>query len=193
MTKLKLVIIFFIIIYCNSNAQVSNDTILKFPKQWRYEKVKLPFGFAPQMTYTGVDELRFAPGMFNRASDTYFTYAYVMTLDNEPHLLKQDIEKLLYEYYRGLCGVVAKSKNIDVNLSKITIDLNPLKNNTSYSGQVVYFDTFNNGEQVILHTELEVITNTNQNKSYIIGLVSPAAKDSKIWKILKDIKSQIKL
>ncbi len=37
------------------------------PPDWRYERIDFPLPFAPELRYTGVAELRFAPGMFDAA------------------------------------------------------------------------------------------------------------------------------
>lgn len=196
MKKIKYIILFTIIFQFTGFAQVINDTILKLPKEWRYEKVSLPFGFTPKMTHKGIDELRFAPGMFNRDAEKYFTYAYVFTIENELDFDKKELEKLLNDYYKGLCGIVAKSKKLDTDVSKIKIDLNTIKNTKcikAYSGEIIYFDTFNNGEQIILNTEIEILPNKSKNKTYIIGLVSPKQKEDKLWKELYNIRKNIKL
>ena len=53
---------------------------IKAPKAWRSETIKLPPAFAPDMTLTGVEEIRFAPGMFQADSDSFFSYFLVFVL-----------------------------------------------------------------------------------------------------------------
>src|SRR5688500_2734436 len=45
------------------------------PAGWRTETIPFPLGFAPTLPYTGIEELRFAPGMFKAGSDDFWTYA----------------------------------------------------------------------------------------------------------------------
>ena len=44
------------------------------PKGWGKETIALPPAFAKNMTWKGVEELRFSPGMFMAESDTFFSY-----------------------------------------------------------------------------------------------------------------------
>ena len=59
-----------------------NPELLKEPAGWEFERFSLPPSFAPGITYKGAEELRFAPGMFKKDSAAYFTYAFVVQLDN---------------------------------------------------------------------------------------------------------------
>jgi len=44
------------------------------PKGWRKERIKLPPAFAPKMNWKGHEDIRFAPGMFDPKSDSFFSY-----------------------------------------------------------------------------------------------------------------------
>ena len=45
---------------------------LDAPKGWRGEAIQLPPSFAPKMTWKGLEEVRFAPGMFDPKKDDFF-------------------------------------------------------------------------------------------------------------------------
>ncbi|WP_299889698.1 hypothetical protein [uncultured Lacinutrix sp.] len=192
---LRCTFIFFFLGCFFLSAQEKQDTILKYPKHWRYEKVNLPLDFAPKMKHKGFEELRFAPGMFDTSAEKYFTYVFVIAIDDETNFSKRKTKKLLYQYYRGLCAIVAKSSKQDVDVSKIKICLKktkqPIKSKKTYLGEIQYFDTFNKGEAILLNIELETITDKLANKTYIIGLVSPTKKDSDVWKELHTIRKNI--
>ena len=53
---------------------------LIFKTDWKGERIVLPPKFAPDMKLTGVEEIRFAPGMFKPESETFFTYVFVFAL-----------------------------------------------------------------------------------------------------------------
>ncbi len=47
------------------------------PSDWRPEVIPFPLGFAPDLGLEGVEELRFAPGMFDAKAADYFSYCFV--------------------------------------------------------------------------------------------------------------------
>ena len=72
------------------------------PNGWRFEALPFPLEFAPSLAYTGVEELMFAPGMFDPEKADFFSYAFLWVVEGSdmPDMpkLKQDIE----HYYYGL-------------------------------------------------------------------------------------------
>ena len=62
-----------------------------------------------------------------------------------------------------------------------------------YNCQVKYFDTFNEGNEVVLNGNIEVITNNLNSTIYILGLISPTKRDNPIWSQLYSIRKNIKL
>ena len=177
-------------------AQESTPILLHSPKDWRYEKMDLPLDFAPDFKYEGFEELRFAPGMFDTLSTTYFTYLFAIGINDKSEFLKSELELFLLEYYKGLCNAVAKSNELSVDTSKIKIEIEDVdinENYQNYNAQIVFFDVFTNGQKIILNLELEVILISNENKLYILALVSPQEKQADIWNELHDIRTQIQL
>lgn len=187
----KLIVLLFFFTSLYSIAQDKDPIILKTPTDWRYEKIDLPLDFAPSINYkNGFEELRFAPGMFNPKSEKYFSYAFVIAINETVKLPKRKAKQLLYKYYRGLCYAVANSKKMAIDTSKIEIDLKRQKN-SAYVGTVLYFDTFNSGEELLLNIDLEIVRNKNTNTSYVIGLVSPKLRKESIWNELYAIRNSI--
>jgi hypothetical protein len=50
---------------------------LPTPEGWRTETIPFPLEFAPELDYEGLEELRFAPGMFKEGSADFWSYAFV--------------------------------------------------------------------------------------------------------------------
>lgn len=178
-------------------AQDTNPVILHEPQDWRFERIDFPLDFAPEIKYEGFEELRFAPGMFDTLSDTYFTYVFVISINEKESITKDELVSLLSSYYKGLCVEVAKSSKLTVDSAEIKISLetpNKTKENIqAYTAQIKFFDVFNTGQEVNLNIDLEIISNTQENKIAIIALVSPQNRDSIVWTALNDIRSKIKL
>src|SRR5262245_34223057 len=73
-------------------------------------RIDLPPRFAPAMTLNGIDEIRFAPGMFDAKSDSFFTYVFVFSIPKEQVLTPEVIQREMLAYYRGLSEAVSKGK-----------------------------------------------------------------------------------
>jgi hypothetical protein len=72
------------------------------PAGWRTETFAFPIEFAPALHHRGVEELRFAPGMFEPGSPGYWSYAFVWRLDDAAELTPEALAAELTAYYVGL-------------------------------------------------------------------------------------------
>ena len=75
---------------------------LSNPTNWGAERFPIPVGFAPQIPYKGVEDIRFTPGWAKAASDEYWTYAFLWYLDGDVKIDVKTIESNLKLYYTGL-------------------------------------------------------------------------------------------
>ncbi len=57
---------------------------LSIPKDWTIERFLITISFAPQISYKGVEDIRFTPGWGKVDSDEYWTYAFLWYLDAHP-------------------------------------------------------------------------------------------------------------
>ena len=56
----------------------------------------------------GFEEIRFAPGMFDAKSDSFFSYGFVLQCEPEPKLTDAVVKQELLTYYRGLAEAVSE-------------------------------------------------------------------------------------
>src|SRR5215831_3982009 len=179
-----------------TNAQQPTPQLLKQPTNWQFERFALPPEFAPNIPYKGVEELRFAPGMFVKDSTFYFTYAFIAQLDNVHSVSRKDIKDYLLKYYRGLCSSEAQEKKLSIDTSKITIETESKK---SASDDVIYyavaniFGVFADGAAVKLNMEVKVLINKSTSKTYLLFIASPREKTDPVWKQLYAIQSEFTL
>jgi hypothetical protein len=61
--------------------------------------------FAPQITYKGVEDIRFAPNWSNIKSDKYWSYAFLWYLEGAPFMGAGIIQNNLKAYYAGLFNI----------------------------------------------------------------------------------------
>jgi hypothetical protein len=191
MRNLIAFIIFIVSFSIAVQAQEHKPQLLKEPANWEFEKFTLPPEFAPGISYKGAEELRFAPGMFNKDSTAYFTYAFVAQLDNITAISQTDIRDYLLKYYKGLCSSTAKERKLVIDTTRITVAVEKKKdtpvNETIYNALLDIFGVFADGAPVKLNMEVKVMLNTIAKKTYLIFITSPQKKTDAIWKTLNEI------
>ena len=175
------------------NAQ-TKPVILKQPANWQLERFSLPPIFAPAIKYNGVEELRFSPGMFKKDTIGYFTYAFVIRLDNTENISQPEIKNYLLEYFKGLCSKTASDrKQNPVDTSAINVSIERKK---VAGKEIVYnillnaFGVFADGAPVTLNMEAKVMNDIAAKKIYVLFIVSPQPKSDPLWielyKVQKD-------
>jgi hypothetical protein len=173
---------------------------LAAPAGWGGETIQLPPGFAPEMKLKGSEHIRFAPGMMDPESDTFFSYAFVFELEPMPELTEAVVKEEFLKYYRGLCKAVLKGKLPEVDPSKFTLELQRAKSDAKvtqddknadmfvlYTGTLEWVEPFATKKPQTLN--LDIQTWTRNNRSFIFACVSPQARDAEIWKQLHTIRN----
>ena len=96
----------------NSDSTYSPPYQLDTPAKWDREHFPLPPGFAPQVPYKGMEDLRFAPGWANPASEEHWAYAFLWWLDGRPQLTPDSLSGYLQYYYTGLIATNIEPRKI---------------------------------------------------------------------------------
>lgn len=169
---------------------------LKAPKGWGGETITLPPGFAKDMSLKGVEHIRFAPGMMNSKSDTFFCYAFAFEVGKTPTLSEKVIKAEFLKYYRGLCTAVMRGDKPELDPSKFTMTLKKLTTKGKpenlqvgeirYTSVLTWVEPFATKKTQKLN--LEIHTRTRDGKNTIFACVSPQKPDAPIWKQLREIK-----
>ena len=173
---------------------------LAAPAGWGGETIALPPGFAPEMKLKGSEHIRFAPGMMDPESDTFFSYAFVFELEPMPELTEAVVKDEFLNYYRGLCKAVLKGKLPQVDPSKFTLELQQTKSDATitlddrnadmpvlYTGTLEWVEPFATKKPQTLNIDIQ--TWTRNDRSFIFACVSPQARDAAIWKQLHKIRN----
>jgi hypothetical protein len=196
MKKIYLTLVLFSACISLIFAQQKTPTILKSPADWGFERMDLPLGFAPGIKFTGFEEIRFAPGMFDTTSANYFTYAFVVAIDGQKYFQKADIKDLLDKYYKGLCISIAQPKKLTPDTSKVNSEITEVPGpnetaTTSFTATLPYFDTFSNGRKINLYLEIDYTVKADVNKTYLTVLVSASKDNTEVWNKLHEVKKGI--
>ncbi len=176
---------------------------LTFHTDWKGERIELPPRFAPAMTLKGIEEIRFAPGMFDAKSDSFFTYAFVFSVPKAQELTPELIQKELLAYYRGLGEAVAKGKGRPVDGSKFTFAMQLVKDATAtpekipsstkvvqYTGELNWIEPFATAQHQLLHFEIQAWADPATARNYLFVCASPKAptETDMTWKELRQIR-----
>ncbi|MEZ5083249.1 MAG: hypothetical protein R2750_07345 [Bacteroidales bacterium] len=176
-------------------AQDNKPAILHIPENWKFERMEFPLGFAPGIKYEGFEELIFSPGMFDTVAPDYFSYIFVMSINNEKEVSISTLKEVLLAYYKGLSQSVAESKETTIDTSVITCSVAKLKNDfresEHYSAKITFIDSFTDNRKISLNLELDVKYNEVSQRLYILAIVSPVQQKDPVWQTLKKHKNEI--
>lgn len=182
--------------------------VLVFHTEWKGERIALPPAFAPAMKLRGIEEIRFAPGMFQAQSDSFFSYAFVFSVSKDQELSEAVIQREILVYYRGLAESVSKRKDRTVEAGKFTFNLERTKQPTTspaqlpaatqvtqYAGELDWVEPFVTGKPQVLHFELQSWTLPGTARNYLFVCTSPKARSETetIWKELRTIRHRFEV
>lgn len=168
---------------------------LEAPADWKGETIKLPPGFARDMQLKGIEVIRFAPGMFQPQSDSFFSYLFVFAVEKKPTLNAKTLNQEFLAYYRGLSKAVLGQAGKSVKFDQFQLQLKPLKDVKpvagrsdfkAYEGSLEWVEPFATKKKQTLAMELQTWSETDRN--FILVCVSPKPKASGIWKQLHKIR-----
>jgi len=160
---------------------------------WRQETIPFPLEFAPGLPFSGLEEIRFAPGMFKPDADGYWSYAFAWWLEDRPTLGAAELESSLRRYFAGLIGAVGKEKGFAIDPARFSASMHaadrpPAKLGhpvQAFAGTVHSYDAFTTGKPIVLNLEAWVWDCAVAGKRAAIVLASPRATSDPIWKSLR--------
>lgn len=165
--------------------------ILNIPNGWGIERFLLPISFAPEIKYTGVEDIRFSPGWGKSKSDEYWTYAFLWYLEGGIKTNAGILEQNLKAYYSGLVrsnlepGKITAEKLITVNteIKKVKTNTGDLK---TYRGTIYMLD-YMEQKPITLNCIIHIKSCYGQNKTFIFYEISPKPYSAKVWQRLNQL------
>lgn len=169
---------------------------LPVPEGWTIERFLIPIGFAPQIPYKGVEDIRFSPGWGKVESDEYWTYAFLWYLDGSPVFDAVILSENLKDYYNGL--ISANSGNDDNSQDKSQQVLTSFKKVTSenedlatYSGTIELMD-YMSKNTIVLNCKVHLRSCLEKNKTIAFFQLSPKPFAHMNWQTLDQLWSGLK-
>jgi len=182
-----------VLLTLGGEPEQKSELLPETPPDWRFERIEFPLPFAPSIKYEGFEELRFAPGMFNAKSDTYFTYLFAVKIADRVSVDAAMLKLFLETYYRGLCKTVAEGTEFAIDEAKIAAvvaeDHFEAPNARHFHATLNSFDPFVTGQPLKLHLEMIVFT-AGPADHRICAAVSPKTNESPVWKLLRGLLRQ---
>ena len=175
---------------------------LQAPPEWRGEEIRLPPGFAPDMSWKGIEEVRFAPGMFDAKAEDFFSYVFVFYLPDAKEPDSKELQKELLKYYRGLATAVAKGKGgVDAKSFRLTLnppgkpdqDAKPAgdsqKEILSLRGVMQWTEPFATMKPQTLHLEIQSGKCGGRTARFLVVAVSPKTPEQAkpLWSTMRRI------
>ncbi len=164
---------------------------LSIPKGWDVERFLIPIEFAPQIPYTGVEDIRFTPGWGNVKSNEYWTYAFLWYLNGSPAINKNIIENNLRAYYTGLVGRNIEPRKIPVSkvipTKALVKQVMTFKRDTkTFNGTIEMLD-YMEQKTITLNCIVHVRPYKEKGKTFIFYELSPKPLSDSIWLTLNQL------
>ncbi len=188
MTLAKWATSFLVMLTLSAPIVLADEILPKTPEDWKYERIEFPLTFAPDISHKGFEELRFAPGMFNAKSETYFTYIFALQLEGQHKVDAEFLKDLLTKYYRGLCSTVWGDDDNKPDFSTITVEVTADDSNMRarrFKAKINMIDAFVTRKPLILHVDIQFIIDSANKRTRLFAQASPKPTDHKIWKLLR--------
>ena len=161
-------------------APQESAPLLTRPEGWPGERIDFPPAFAPDLRFDGYEELAFAPGMFEPASEGYFSYAFGIHIEGEETVDAAWLESFLDRYYKGLCSAVSAGRELDVDPDRLAaIRAQVVPGGHGFVGSIELFDPFTTGEDLRLQVAIEA--HTAHGVTELLTLASPHPGEAPIW------------
>ena len=162
---------------------------LPLPDGWHSETLTFPLGFAPDLPYRGLEELRFAPGMFDINTTDFWTYAFVWWINEDASVAPDDLAASLQIYFAGLSTQVANQRDMDLTHARYQVELMAVDPSTGSDmvGQATTFDSFVTGRNLVLYLRVRVVPCPGTGHVAVIFDLSPRAFDDESRQMLKTV------
>lgn len=171
----------------------SQKHTLPEPKDWGTETFPFPIEFAPNIPFTGEEEVRFSPGWGDTTSVQLWSYSFLWWVKSDAKLDAKSLKKYLEEYYGGLVGRNIERRSIPASKVIPTMaTVLPSKNSTQLFTAKVSMLDYMSLRPVVLNIEVSLKDCSENGKKGFFFAVSPKPRTHQIWKDFDSIWSGFK-
>jgi hypothetical protein len=164
---------------------------LDIPKGWGVERFSLPAEFAPQMSFRGIEELRFPQGWSENTSAEYWSYAFLWWLKPTSLVDAQSLQTNLQTLYSGLVNSNVVSRQIPLNKQVSTVVMvKKIKTSTgdaqTFQGQARMLD-YMTQKPMVLNLIFHVKDCLKENNTAVLVEASPKLFTDSVWNKLNQL------
>lgn len=179
MRKLLIILILASITYARSQEETSQlDTpfFLPCPEGWLQEAFPLS---RYHENLSGIEDLRFAPGFFEKGTEDMWSYLFVWWIDNGAEISPATLEADLEHKFRVVMKSVLASSNSQAENPVYAVSIDSSTSGPFWKGTVETYDAFVMHENI--KTNLRVsVRECNPHKAVFIEM-SPQSSNHEIW------------
>ena len=156
------------------------------PDGWLEETIPFPLAFAPDIRFTGTEELRFSPGFFKAGAPDHWSYAFAWLLRGSPALDLADLSGILTDYWTGLCTAVSGERfsfdrrRFAVHLRRGAAAARVDHLAAQLAGTASIYDPFATGEPVTLRLRIDVWDCSRRRRRIMLLAASPSRRRA-VW------------
>ena len=152
------------------------------PKDWMEEVIALPPGFAPTMSFRGLEHLRLPPEFRKPESDWFMSYLFALDLSERADLSGEAIGAQLLIYFQGLASGGRDKAGNKIDTTKFSIERQTLKgsNNGEYAYTLHWQEPFVKGTRLKQNLRVKIVTGRN-NHGVVFICGSPQPFTSPVW------------
>lgn len=148
---------------------------------WKADTRRFPLPYAPEVTYRGIEDVRFAPGFFDPKAETYWSYVFAFILEDPAELTPAELSRDLTSFFAGLAKSVDPGR-FDGAAHRALVHAAGAQ---GYRGTIDTVDAFGDGRALRLHLEGERFRCGGQLVA--IASLSPQPRESaRVWAALED-------
>lgn len=158
---------------------------LPIPKDWTIERFLIPINFAPQISYRGVEDIRFSPGWSKVKTEEYWTYAFLWYLDGSVKMDPEIIAFNLKAYYSGL--IESNRENLKIPDEKLIpvqtsfIETKTEKDDLKTFTGTIYMLDYMQQKPITLNCIAHLKTCPEENRTIIFYELSPKSFSHNNW------------
>jgi hypothetical protein len=164
-----------------SDSEPEAEQVTFSVEGWTPEIIALPPQFAPELP-TGVESLLFAPGFRNSDAEDFWSYVFVLWID-EPAPDAARLDEMLELYYDGLISAVAGAKGEDVGSDPAQVDVTRVASG-HFEVRMRLIDAFFTFEPIDLRARVDTVAETSERTILRIQ-ASPQPETHAIWRSLE--------